>query len=108
MKGTIGSCLQDMVKEKFGPNQWISILSKSGLSEDRIIYSHQDIDDDLFAALLSNTCEVLNVNLENVIDDFEKYWMMEYAPKVDLAHFLQQPTAKDYLLNLHKVCLKVD
>lgn len=107
MKGTIAICLQDLVKTKFGKDNWETILVKSGLPKDLAIYSHHDIGDDVIMKIVNNTCEVLGITLQQAADAFGEYWMTEYAPKKYFAFFTDKKTAKEFLLNMDKLHTKM-
>ena len=47
MKGVIPQCLNEMVVKKFGESKWENILKESGLPENRLFFSHQEIDDNI-------------------------------------------------------------
>ena len=107
MKGTIAICLQDLVKTKFGEDNWKTILVKSGLPKDTVIYGHHDIEDEVIMKVINNTCEVLGITLQQAADAFGEYWMTEYAPKKYFAFFSEKKTAKEFLLNMDKLHIKM-
>ncbi len=107
MKGTIVIALQDLVKNKFGQENWTDILKKSNLPEDNVFYSHYDIDDKIVMTLLQNTCEVLNMTLEQTAEVYGNYWMNEYAPKKYFAFFVRKKTAKEFLLEMNRLHSKI-
>ena len=107
MKGTIAICLQDLVKTKFGKDNWETILVKSGLPKDLLIYAHHDIEDKVIMKVINNTCEVLDITLEQAADAFGEYWMNDYAPKKYFAFFSGKKTAREFLLNMDKLHIKL-
>lgn len=107
MKGTIAICLQDLVKTKFSEDNWETILVKSGLPKDLVIYAHHDIEDDVIMKVLNSTCEVLNITLQQAADAFGEYWMIDYAPKKYFAFFQNVKNAKDFLLNMDRLHAKL-
>jgi len=107
MKGTIAICLQDLVKTKFGKDNWENILVKSGLPKDLVIYGHHDIEDGVIMKVINSTCEVLGITLQQAADAFGDYWMNEYAPEKYFAFFSGKKTAKEFLLNMDNLHIKL-
>ena len=107
MKGTIAICLQELVKTKFGEDNWETILLKSGLPKNLVIYSHHDLDDEVIIKVINNTCDVLGITLKQAADAFGEYWMNEYAPKKYFAFFTGKKTAKEFLLSMNRVHIKM-
>ena len=107
MKGTIVIALQDLVKNKFGQENWTNILKKSDLPTDKVFYGHHDVDDSIVMTLIQNTCEVLGITLEQAAEAFGNYWMNEYAPKKYFAFFIGKKTAKDFLLDMNRLHSKI-
>ena len=72
-------CLQQMVEDKFGKAKWKNILEMSGLPKNHLFISNQQIDDNLILKVIGNTCEALDITLEQAADAFGSYWMTEFA-----------------------------
>ena len=107
MKGSIVIALQDLVKSKYGQENWTNILKKSNLPKDKVFYGHHDIEDNIVMTLIQNTCEVLGVTLEQAAEAFGNYWMNEYAPKKYFAFFAGKKTAKEFLLEMNRLHSKI-
>jgi len=107
MKGTVVICLQDLVKTKFDEEHWKNILVKSGLSKDLKFYCHHNIDDEIIMKLLNNTCEVLGLTLQQMADIFGEYWIKEFTSKKYFAFYTGKKSAKEFLLNMDKVHVKM-
>ena len=103
MKGTIVSCLKEMVVEKFGKAAWEASLEKSGLPKNMVFLATEDVDDAAALTVVGNLCKELGVTLEQAADAFGEYWMTVYAPKIYKDYFRNCPTAKDFLLKMNDV-----
>lgn len=103
MKGTIVKCLEELVKEKFGPEKWKEIAEVSGTPLDKaIIMPVADFDDNTVIQVVQATCKVLGITLEQAADAFGDYWMTVYAPRC-YPSFLQQPSTREFLLRMDDV-----
>lgn len=85
MKGTITTCLAEMVEKKHGSAAWAQIVEEAEVDPKtarHLLLPVSDIDDAVVGRLLSATCSVLGVTLEQAADAFGEYWCCTYAPKV--------------------------
>ena len=85
MKGTITTCLAEMVENKHGSAAWAQIVDEAEVDPKTarlLLLPVSDIDDAVVRALLEATCSVLGITLEQAADAFGEYWCCTYAPKV--------------------------
>lgn len=100
-------CLQQMVESKFGKAKWSSIMEKSGLPRTKTFVSNHQIDDDLIYKVIGNTCDELDITIEQAADAFGNYWMTEFAAKKYYAFVLTHQNARSFLLSMTKVHDKI-
>ncbi|MBS2099886.1 heme NO-binding domain-containing protein [Carboxylicivirga linearis] len=107
MKGVIIDCLRNLVSKEFGTDQWSDILVDSGLKPNETILSTIDFDDKTAISLIHSTCKVLNLSIEQAAEAFGDYWMNYYASKIYSAYMAKANSAKELLLMLDNIHLKV-
>lgn len=103
MKGVIVMCLERLVKEKFGKDKWEASLEKAGLMKNSIFLAGQDIDDQIVMQVLKNTCEVIEITLQQAADAFGEYWVNSFAPKIYKDHYKGVTSAKQFLKKMDEV-----
>ena len=80
MYGLINSALQNMIREKFGDEQWNKVLARSGVPEDSFL-TMRSYDDALTYQLAGAASEVLGAPVETCLEMFGEYWVLETASK---------------------------
>lgn len=80
MYGLIHSALQNMIREKFGDEEWNRVLEKSGVPEDSFL-TMRIYDDEIIYRLAGAAAEVLGAPLEDCLEMFGEYWVLETAVK---------------------------
>jgi len=103
MKGVIADCLSKLVNSKFGSAKWHEILSMTGMDEQTVFLPSADVDDSSLMKLLSNTCSVLNLSLNDAADAFGMYWMNEYAPVIYSIYFKWFTSAKEFIMGMDSI-----
>jgi len=78
--GLINNSLKSMIIEKFGQEQWETVLSQSGVPEDSFL-SMRSYDDSVTYALANAASEVLGAPVEDCLEMFGEYWVAEVASK---------------------------
>ncbi|MEW6067732.1 MAG: heme NO-binding domain-containing protein [Nitrospirota bacterium] len=107
MKGTILKCMGEMVTSLFGEDKWQKILEMSGLRKEKMFLPIGDVDDHLALKIVDSACKVLNINLSQAADAFGEYWMNVYAPKIYGIFYQKNKGAKDFLLDMDNVHVKM-
>ncbi|MHA1975241.1 MAG: heme NO-binding domain-containing protein [Candidatus Hodarchaeales archaeon] len=103
MKGVILNCLNKLVVEKFGKDNWEKILVDAGYNPNEIYLVSQDISDEKVFKIVGSTCKVLNISLSQAADAFGEYWMNSYAPKIYGAFFRRISSTKEFLKSISSV-----
>jgi len=103
MKGIVAKCLEELVVNKYGKENWEEILKKSDLPIDLKIYSHKNIPDDVILKVINNACSVLDVSFEQIADIFGSYWINDFVSKKYFAFFKPKYSAKDFLLQMNRI-----
>ncbi len=101
MKAVIVRAIADLIKEKFGKDNWNKVLEMSGFPPGYYFLVSQNIDDEKVMVILGSICKVLDVSLETVIDLFGIYWVNTFTPKFYKDFFKRFTSAKDMLLKMN-------
>lgn len=80
MYGLINSALQNMIRDKFGDEQWQQVLEASGVPEDSFL-TMRSYDDKITYDLTYAAAEVLDAPVAVCLEMFGEYWIMETASK---------------------------
>jgi hypothetical protein len=83
MKGTITTCLAELVETKFGVDRWNAILDVAAVDprmRPQLKMATADIPDPVAVALLDATASVLGITADQAADAFGEYWCCTYAP----------------------------
>ncbi len=103
MKGTIVKCLEELVKQKAGPEVWKGILAKAGLPTSSMFTTTGVVPDADVLKLVGASAEALHVPVQGAMDAFGDHWSTTYAPKLYGVYFEKARSAKEFLLNLDNV-----
>jgi hypothetical protein len=107
MKGSVVQAMKEMIVEKYGAQKWQEALVKAGINKEPLILPISDIDDQVVMNIIKSACDVLNLSLEQVADDFGDYWVNVYTQKIYRVHYLDCNTSKDFLLKMDSVHVMV-
>ena len=80
MYGLINSALQNMIREKFGDEQWNAVLRESGVPDDSFL-TMRSYDDSITYDLAGAASTVLGAPVETCLEMFGEYWVLETASK---------------------------
>ena len=72
-----------------------------------MILPSSDMDDQVVMSVIKSACDVLNLSLEQVADNFGDYWVNVYTQKIYRVHYLDCNTSKDFLLKMDYVHVMV-
>jgi len=103
MKGTILNCLEELVTQKFGDEQWRLSLKIAELPESRIYGTFEDVPDNEVHSLLKAVSAALGLPLDGVTEAFGDYWSTVYAPRVYEAYYAGAKSSRDLLLHLDNI-----
>jgi hypothetical protein len=110
MKGTITKCLAELVKKEFGPERWDAIVQDAKVDAATVsllTLPVSDVDDEVAGRLFESTCRVLGVSLEQAADAFGEYWCCTYAPHVYPETMNKFKDAREAILALDQVHVRV-
>lgn len=103
MKGTITTCLAELVETKFGTDTWTKILDVAQIDarmRSQLKFATADIPDFQVVALFDAAGSVLDLTAEQAADAFGEYWCCHYAPKTYKAVIARWRTARETILSL--------
>ncbi len=103
MKGVIVTCLEELVKEKFGSEEWGLILEQTGLSRNTHFLPTGDIEDGIFMKIIDSTCHILNISRNTITILFGEYWVTVFAPRIYSIYFKKIKSSKDFFLKLDHI-----
>jgi len=78
--GLINKSLRDMIIAQFGEPQWQAVLTASGVPSDSFL-TMRSYDDEVTYRLAGAASEVLGAPVEDCLEMFGKYWVLETASK---------------------------
>lgn len=80
MYGLINSALQQMIRERFGDEQWDRVFKASGVPADSFL-TMRSYDDAITYDLVGAASEVLGQPAEACLEMYGEYWVLETATK---------------------------
>ncbi len=95
MKGTIINCLEELVTQQFGAEEWRRSLKIAGVEESRIYSTFEDVPDHEMHALMKAVSAAVELPLEGVMEAFGDYWSTTYAPRVYSAYYAHARNARE-------------
>jgi hypothetical protein len=110
MKGTITTCLAEMVETKFGTPTWTKILDLAQIDtrmRSQLKFATADIPDFQVVALFDATAGVLGLTAEQAADAFGEYWCCHYAQKTYRAVVARWKNARDTILSLDELHVRM-
>jgi len=107
MYGLINVAIRDLVKDKFGEDQWSEIVSKSGVTDEDFARM-EPCEDAKTYALVGAASEVLGLPASEILQAFGEYWTVftadeGYGPMMDAAG----STLPEFLMNLDNLHTRV-
>jgi hypothetical protein len=102
MKGTIVTCMQELVTKKFGPEKWKECLNGAGLGH-TLIMTTTDVPDAGVQKLIESISVATKLSMAQVIDAFGEYWSTQYAPEMYGVYFKKAHSARELLVNLDHI-----
>jgi hypothetical protein len=108
VKGTIVRCLQELVEKKGGGREaWAATLKSAGLSPTHQFSTMDDIDDALVLKVIGAAAGVLKITQQQAIDAFGEHWSLTYAPSIYGVYFDKCNNARDFLLSLAAIHVRM-
>jgi hypothetical protein len=107
MKGTIVRCLQELVENTSGRPAWKATLTGAGLPATAHFGTLDDVDDALVLKLVGSAAGALGVTPQQAMDAFGEHWSFTYAPSIYGVYFEKCDNARDFLLSLAAIHVKM-
>jgi hypothetical protein len=110
VKGTITKCLAELIENEFGRERWDAIVADAKIDAKTLpllTMPMSDVDDAAATRLFESTCRVLGVSLQEAADAFGEYWCCTYAPRVYQVTVEKWRDARDAILSLDEVHIRV-
>jgi hypothetical protein len=104
MKGTIITCLEELVVQRYGAARWRQSLRVASIEESRVYSTFEDVPDSELDSLLKAVSLSIALPIEAVMEAFGDYWSTVYAPRV-YAPYYHANSARDLLLQLDDIHL---
>jgi hypothetical protein len=103
MKGTIITCLRELVVTKKGPAGWRDVLAKSNIDTATIFMLSQDVDEAEAVALFKSSATVLELDWQGLCDAFGHHWCVVYAPNIYKAFYTKHKDVKAFMLDINNM-----
>jgi hypothetical protein len=104
MKGSITSCLAQLIETTFGKEKWEAVRDHAGAqSVAGLKLATSDVDDAVASRLIQSTCKILGLTEQQAADAFGEYWCCTYAPKVYKAYLQRFRSAREMILGMDQV-----
>lgn len=103
MKGIIVICFHELVKDKFGAEQWETILEKAGCDSRAVFTAGQEVPDEQIMNIIYSMSDILQSRLHDIFNMFGDYWMNVFAPKVYPLYFKGVDSSKEFLMKMYKM-----
>lgn len=105
VKGSVVSCMEDLVNKKFGPAKWKESLQKAGMPPSRLFSTMEDVPDAEILALMKGIADANSLSMPQVMEAFGEHWSSVYAPTVYKTYFSSAKSSRELLLNLNQIHL---
>jgi len=103
MKGTIITCLREIVIGAGGDDVWQACLSGAGFETYTVFTLGEEVPDHKAVRLIQVICEKLGLTLEQAGDAFGEHWVTSYAPRLYQHLYGRYPTARDFFTNINEM-----
>ena len=107
VKGTILNCLEELVTQNFGIEQWKRVLKTAEVPESRIYGIFEDVPDSEVHCLLKAASTALALSPDGVMEAFGDYWSKVYAPRVYHPYYAGAKNSREFLLHLDDIHAKM-
>ena len=104
MKAVIGMCLTELISSKFGKNKLKLILEEAKLPDlEKNLLPTLDIPDEQILSVVTTTCKIMKISLDELGDMFGEYWCRNYITGIYSAYYKDAKNAKDFLLKMKRI-----
>lgn len=100
MYGIVNQAIQGLITEKFGPDKWEQVKTKSNIQVDHFL-NNESYDDQVTFKLANAAADVLDISISEVLIAFGEYWILETG-KRNYGALLKSGggSFKEFLVNL--------
>jgi hypothetical protein len=103
MKILILSALKEWIIRKFSPDKWKEVAEETGLGEEQFTQQAHYLSDDRFNMVVAKVCKILNLDQNQLNNEFTEYWMTDFAPRIYNYLIKKSSTIKDFVLGIFKL-----
>lgn len=107
MKGAIFDCFYEAIKEKYGEEKWVEVLTNAGFTKFAIFLPYSEIPEEYFSKIKNSMEKTLNLTEDELFYLFSEYWVFKYAPKNYPEYYKQAKNAREFILLMDSVHKKV-
>lgn len=103
MKGTVITCLREVVIGAAGESTWQACLAAAGFEPYTVFHLAEDVPDHKTLALIQAVCTKLGLTLEQAGDAFGEHWVNAYAPRLYKQLYGRYPDARSFFTNINEM-----
>lgn len=107
MKGTVITCLREVVIQAGGEATWQRCLAGAGFDPFTVFHLAEDLPDHKVAALIGAACSELGLSLEQAGNAFGEHWVNAYAPKLYKHLYGKHANVRDFFTHINEMHARV-
>jgi hypothetical protein len=107
MKGTIYTCIRELVETRFGPPVWQQVCAHAKMSPTRPVMPFGEVPDEEIFAIIGSLSHVLNISQLQALEAFADYWCCTYAPRLYKTFFGTHRTTRDFVRGINEMHAQV-
>lgn len=107
MKGTVITCLREVVLNAGGESTWQECLGAAGFEPYTVFNLAEDVPDHKTIALVQAVCTKLNLTLEQAGDAFGEHWVNAYAPRLYKHLYGKYANAREFFTSINEMHARV-
>jgi hypothetical protein len=101
MKGTVLTCLREVVVNAAGDAVWQASLADAGFPTFTLFTLGEDVPDAQAIAVVQAVCERLGLTLAQAGDAFGEHWVGSYAPRLYKHLFSKYKNAREFFADIN-------
>jgi len=103
MKGTVLTCLREIVINAAGEPMWHRCLEAAGFEAYTLFTLAEDVPDVRAIALVHAVCEKLGLSAEQAGDAFGEHWVNAYAPRLYKHLYSRYGSAREFFADINNM-----
>jgi hypothetical protein len=107
MKGTILTCMKELVESRHGASTWQQVCAHAKVSPTRPVMPFSEIPDEDIFAVVGGICAALGVTQVQALDAFADYWCCVYAPRLYKTYFEGKKNTREFVLGINEMHARV-